>query len=68
MCSLQGLDWDLTVTSRKKPSLVAEGPRYGYKMASGTFIAKSNFVLKVAWIAKLNFFKFISKNHKYFSN
>jgi hypothetical protein len=37
-----------TVTSRKKPSLVAEGPCYGYKMASGIFIAKSNFVLKVA--------------------
>ena len=32
--------------SRKKPSVVAEGPRYGYKMSSGTFVSKSNFVLK----------------------
>ena len=38
---------DENTNSRKKPSLVAEGPRYGYKMPSGAFISKSNFVLKV---------------------
>ena len=40
-------DEENSSTSRKKPSLIAEGPRYGYKMASGAFISKSNFVLKV---------------------
>ena len=40
-------DEETATNSRKKPSLVAEGPRYGYKMSSGTFIFKSNFVLKV---------------------
>lgn len=38
---------DETSNSRKKPNLVAEGPRYGYKMPSGAFISKSNFILKV---------------------
>ena len=36
-----------TATSRKKPNLVAEGSRYGYKMPNGAFISKSNFILKV---------------------
>ena len=36
-----------TSSANKKPNLVAEGPRYGYKMPNGAFIAKSNFVLKV---------------------
>ena len=40
-------DEENSSTSRKKPSLIAEGPRYGYKMASGAFISKSYFVLKV---------------------
>ena len=36
-----------TSTTRKKPSLVAEGSRYGHKMSSGAFVFKSNFILKV---------------------
>ena len=36
-----------TSSANKKPNLVAEGPRYGYKMPNGAFIAKSNFVLEV---------------------
>ena len=40
-------DEENVTNPRKKPSLVAEGPRYGYKMPSGNFIFKSNFVLKV---------------------
>lgn len=40
-------DEETATNTRRKPNLVAEGPRYGYKMPSGAFIFKSNFVLKV---------------------
>ena len=38
---------DETAKNKKKPTLIAEGSRYGYKLASGAFIFKSNFILKV---------------------
>ena len=40
-CS-ESSDDETTSNTRKKPNLVSEGPRYGYKMPSGAFIFKSN--------------------------